>query len=58
MTQMTSKVFFDTNILVYTIGQHDARTPAAESLLEDLQSGHRRPTHTAESLLIGIEDGR
>jgi len=30
---MTSKVFFDTNILVYTIGQHDDRTPAAEALL-------------------------
>lgn len=30
---MTSKVFFDTNILVYTIGQHDARTPVAEALL-------------------------
>ncbi len=30
---MTSKVFFDTNILVYTIGQHDDRTPAAEVLL-------------------------
>jgi predicted nucleic acid-binding protein len=26
-------VFFDTNVLVYTIGQHDARTPAAEALL-------------------------
>ena len=30
---MTSKVFLDTNVLVYTIGQHDARTPAAEELL-------------------------
>jgi predicted nucleic acid-binding protein len=30
---MTPKVFFDTNVLVYTIGQHDDRTPAAEALL-------------------------
>ena len=28
---MSDKVFFDTNVLLYTIGQHDARTPAAES---------------------------
>ena len=32
---MSGKVFFDTNVLVYTIGQHDARTPAAEALLAD-----------------------
>jgi len=30
---MSDKVFFDTNVLLYTIGQHDARTPAAEALL-------------------------
>jgi predicted nucleic acid-binding protein len=30
---MVDKVFFDTNILLYTIGQHDARTPVAETLL-------------------------
>ena len=30
---MPSKVFLDTNVLVYTIGQYDARTPAAEELL-------------------------
>ena len=30
---MNGKVFFDTNILLYTIGQHDARTPTAEALL-------------------------
>jgi predicted nucleic acid-binding protein len=30
---MSDRVFFDTNVLVYTIGQHDERTPAAEALL-------------------------
>ena len=30
---MNGKAFFDTNILVYTIGQHDTRTAVAESLL-------------------------
>lgn len=30
---MSDRVFFDTNVLVYTIGQHDARTPPAEALL-------------------------
>ena len=30
---MSDRVFFDTNILLYTIGQHDARTPTAEALL-------------------------
>jgi len=30
---MSDRVFFDTNILVYTIGQHDVRTPTAEALL-------------------------
>ena len=30
---MSDKVFFDTNVLLYTIGQHDARTPIAEALL-------------------------
>ena len=30
---MSDKVFFDTNVLLYTIGQHDARTPTAEALL-------------------------
>lgn len=30
---MRGKVFFDTNILLYAIGQHDARTPTAEALL-------------------------
>jgi predicted nucleic acid-binding protein len=30
---MNGKAFFDTNILVYTIGQHDTRTAIAESLL-------------------------
>ena len=29
----SERVFFDTNILLYTIGQHDARTPTAEALL-------------------------
>ena len=31
---MNAKAFFDTNVLVYTLGQHEARTPAAEALLE------------------------
>ena len=30
---MNDRVFFDTNVLVYTIGEHDARTPIAEALL-------------------------
>ena len=30
---MSDRPFFDTNVLVYTIGQHDARTPAADDLL-------------------------
>jgi predicted nucleic acid-binding protein len=30
---MSGKVFFDTNVLLYTIGQDDARTPIAETLL-------------------------
>jgi predicted nucleic acid-binding protein len=30
---MNDKVFFDTNVLLYTIGQDDARTPTAEALL-------------------------
>ena len=30
---MSDKVFFDTNVLLYTIRQHDARTPTAEALL-------------------------
>lgn len=30
---MSDKVFFDTNVLLYTIAQNDARTPAAEALL-------------------------
>ena len=30
---MRDKVFFDTNVLLYTIGQHDERTPVAEALL-------------------------
>ena len=30
---MSDKVFFDTNVMLYTIGQHDARTPTAEALL-------------------------
>lgn len=30
---MSDRVFFDTNILVYVIGQHDARTPTAERLV-------------------------
>jgi len=31
---MNEKVFLDTNILLYTIGQHDVRTPVAEALVE------------------------
>lgn len=31
---MSGKVFLDTNILLYTIGQHDLRTPVAEALVE------------------------
>ena len=31
---MNDKVFFDTNVLLYTIGQQDARTPTADALLE------------------------
>jgi predicted nucleic acid-binding protein len=31
---MSDKVFLDTNILLYTIGQHDIRTPVAEALVE------------------------
>jgi len=30
---MSDRVFFDTNVVLYTIGQHDTRTPAAEALL-------------------------
>ena len=30
---MSDKVFFDTNVLLYTIGQQDTRTPTAEALL-------------------------
>lgn len=30
---MSDRVFFDTNLLVYAIGQQDARTPTAEALL-------------------------
>lgn len=30
---MSGKAFFDTNVLVYTIGQDERRTPAAEALL-------------------------
>lgn len=30
---MNDKAFFDTNVLVYAIGQEDARTPTAEALL-------------------------
>jgi predicted nucleic acid-binding protein len=31
---MNDRVFLDTNILLYTIGQHDVRTPVAEGLVE------------------------
>lgn len=31
---MSDKVFLDTNILLYTLGQHDGRTPTAEALVE------------------------
>ena len=30
---MSDRTFFDTNILVYTLGQRDDRTPTAEALL-------------------------
>lgn len=30
---MSDRVFFDTNILVYAIGEHDDRTPVADELL-------------------------
>lgn len=30
---MSDRIFFDTNVLVYAIGQHDARTSIAEALL-------------------------
>ena len=30
---MSGKAFFDTNILVYVVGQEDKRTPTAEALL-------------------------
>lgn len=30
---MSDRVFFDANILFYTIGEHEARTPTAEALL-------------------------
>ena len=30
---MSDKAFFDTNILLYTIGQNDTRTPTAEALV-------------------------
>ena len=30
---MSDRAFFDTNILVYTLGQRDDRTPAADALL-------------------------
>lgn len=31
---MSETVFLDTNVLLYTIGQHDRRTPTAEALVE------------------------
>jgi len=31
---MSDKVFLDTNILLYTIGHHDSRTPTADALVE------------------------
>lgn len=31
---MSGKVFLDTNILLYTIGQDDVRTPVAEALVQ------------------------
>jgi predicted nucleic acid-binding protein len=31
---MSDRAFLDTNILVYTLGHHDARTPKADALLE------------------------
>ena len=31
---MSGKVFLDTNVLLYTLGQHDARTPVAEALVQ------------------------
>ena len=31
---MSDRAFFDTNILVYTLGQRDDRTPKADALLE------------------------
>jgi predicted nucleic acid-binding protein len=31
---MSDKVFLDTNILLYTIGQDDVRTPVAEALVQ------------------------
>jgi predicted nucleic acid-binding protein len=31
---MNVSAFFDTNVVLYTIGQHDERTPKAEALLE------------------------
>ena len=32
---MSDRAFFDTNVLVYVVGQTDARTPIAESLLAE-----------------------
>ena len=32
---MNDKVFFDTNVLIYVIGQKDGRTEVAESLITD-----------------------
>ena len=31
---MSAKVFLDTNVLLYAIGQHERRTPTAEALVE------------------------
>jgi len=33
MNEVTDKAFFDTNVLLYTIGQQDVRTPTAEALI-------------------------
>jgi len=54
---MSDKVFFDTDILLYTIGQDDVRTPTAEALLAN--GGLISVTLYSEDLKSGqVVDGR
>jgi predicted nucleic acid-binding protein len=39
---MKDRVFFDTNVLVYVIGQKDKRTPVSETLIAGRRPWLRR----------------